>query len=52
MTEVPFADLPTFWQQEIRDLRRDNQKMRHERNEARDALATATIAFANASVSK
>lgn len=50
--KTPFDQLPAFWQREIRELRRESAKMRRERNEAREALAAASIAFANAAGSK
>lgn len=45
-TDVPLEELPVSWQETIKALRKDAHKMRRERNEAREALATATIAFA------
>lgn len=33
-----YEDLPEYWRQKVRDLRRENAKLRIERNEARKAL--------------
>lgn len=42
-----FADLPESWQLKIKELRRENQTLRHQRNDAREALAALALKFAS-----
>jgi hypothetical protein len=46
MNEHPIESLPASWQETIRELRRENQQLRQQRNEARDALASLSIKLA------
>ncbi|BBX69407.1 hypothetical protein [Mycolicibacterium psychrotolerans] len=44
---TPFEDLPESWRDTIKELRRENAKMRHQRNEAREALAELALKVAS-----
>lgn len=44
---TPLEDLPADWQETIRQLRRENQQMRRQRNEAREALAALALKVAS-----
>lgn len=40
---MSIEEFPADWQGEVRRLRRENQQLRQQRNEARDALAALVL---------
>lgn len=48
MKNDPLESLPASWQEAIKDMRRENQRLRIQRNEAREALASLSIKMAGA----
>lgn len=43
---MTFDELPQSWQEKVRELRRENARLRLQRNEARDALAELALKVA------